>query len=136
MKRKRWSVTEHKPASATWRNPPPCGYCRKRTYPRRRDARRALRHLYPGDAGRGMDIYRCPHGGRGWHLGNHNIWPTWSEQTGAPIDCDGCPAVIHIGRPVAHLHGRQLCADRGDQAEHAAITADRNRTQPGEEESA
>jgi hypothetical protein len=138
VKRKRWSISEYRPASASWQSPSPCGYCRKRSYPDRRSARRALRALYPDAVGTQMNAYRCPNGGTGWHLGGRHVWPSWTDNRTAPIDCDRCPTVIHIGRPVAHLHGLRLCADCGDQAEHAAITADRNRDtdQQEEEESA
>lgn len=123
MKRRKGFFTERQPASSVWRNPPRCGYCRKRRYPSRRDARRALRALYPADAGQHMGAYRCPSGGDGWHLGGRRVWPSWANNTGAPVDCDRCPTVIHIGQPVAHLHGLHLCLDCGDHAEHDAISA-------------
>lgn len=133
MKRRRWSPSEYRSASASWQNPARCGYCRKRTYPSRRDARRALRALYPNAVG-DMHPYRCDHGGSGWHLGSRHVWPSWTDNTtGNPIDCDRCPTVIHIGAPVAHLHGHHLCLDCGDQAEHAAIARDHQHEQQEEQ---
>lgn len=125
MRRKKWSISEHRPASATWQSPSRCGYCRKRTYPSRRAARRALRALYPADAGARMGAYHCPSGGTGWHIGHRDVWPSWTD-TAHPLPCDRCPNTIHIG-PVAHLHGHHLCPDCGDAAEHAAIAAERER---------
>ena len=112
-----------------WKNPLPCGYCRKKAYPSRRVARRALRALYPADVGAVMDIYRCPHGGTGFHIGHHDRkppeparWPTWND---SDLDqpCQQCPGHIAAGEPVAWLHGAALCIDCGDRAEQEAITA-------------
>lgn len=136
MKRRKGFFTERQPASALWRNPPACGWCRKRRYPSRRDARRALRNLYPGDAGQHMGAYRCPSGGDGWHLGHRTVWPSWSLQTCAPRPCDRCPQTLHIGAPVAHLHGLRLCLDCGDHAERQAITAERDPATTDQEASA
>lgn len=134
MKRRTGQFTERQPASVAWRNPGHCGYCRKRTYSSRRDARRALRRLYPHEAGQAMGAYHCPSGGTGWHLGHRAVWPSWTDNTTTPTPCDRCPTVIHIGQPIAHLHGHRLCLDCGDHAEHAAIAADRNRTTHQQEE--
>lgn len=135
MKRRKGWFTERQPASVAWRNPPACTHCRKRTYPDRRTARRALRRRHPADAGQAMSVYHCASGGDGWHIGHRAVWPSWTDNTTAPITCDRCPHTIHIGQPVAHIHGHRLCLDCGDHAEHAAI-ARRHDTERQEEESA
>lgn len=49
-----------------------CGYCRKRAYPSRRLAKKALRVFYPGDVGEAMSVYRCTAGGTEWHFGHRD----------------------------------------------------------------
>ena len=46
-----------------------CGYCRKRSYPSRAEAKRAVRLLHPGQVGE-ITVYRCADGGSGWHIGH------------------------------------------------------------------
>lgn len=127
MKRRRWTPSHTRAARFTWQAPQPCGYCRKRSYPTRRAAKRALRALYPDQVGHAMAAYPCAHGGHGWHLGHRDVWPSWTDAT-TPHDCDRCPTRIHIGDPVAHLHGHHLCHECGDRAEHAAIAHERQNT--------
>lgn len=56
-----------------------CGYCRKRSYPTRAEAKRAVRVLHPGQVG-ALYVYRCGEGGTGWHIG-HPHTPDTDEET-------------------------------------------------------
>lgn len=67
-RKRRKPPEQTKPNAAT-----SCRHCRKKSYPTRRDAKAALRRLYPGDRGLAMHAYRCGNGGDGWHLG-HRTW--------------------------------------------------------------
>lgn len=135
MKRRRRTPPDTRHARGTWRNQPTCGYCRKRAYPDRAAAKKALRALYPDQRGTRMGVYHCAHGGNGWHLGHRHVWPSWTDAH-HPTTCDRCPTLIHIGRPVAHLHGLHLCLDCGDHAEHQAIAAETDTHDTGQQESA
>lgn len=127
--RRRWDTAPaHEEGETRWRNPPGCGYCRKRAYATRRAARQALSALYPGQCGAGMNVYRCAFGGPGWHLGHRRPgsvdpeWPTWTDAV-EDVGCSGCTQTVRVGEPVAWVRHEPHCFDCGDLAERQALAS-------------
>jgi hypothetical protein len=121
---RKWDVIPRIPERYRWSRRPPCGYCRKRRYASRADAKKALRSIFPAEVGDSMCVYRCPKGGE-WHIGHRSNercteWPDWTEAD-TERRCLRCSAVIPAGDPVAWLRGIAMCLDCGDAAEQAAL---------------
>lgn len=104
-----------------------CEPCGKKLYADRRAAKHALRVLYPTERGRSMNVYPCPAGGDGHHIGHRPgsrtppTWPIWND-TREQRRCDWCDRTIHFGEPVGWLDdGAGVCLDCGAEAECEAI---------------
>lgn len=74
MSRGRHNKTWERPDQGEWNlySAERCPFCRKKAYPSRRIAKRALRVFYPASRGVEMTVYRCDRGGQGWHLGHRD----------------------------------------------------------------
>lgn len=104
------------PSSANWGT---CVHCGKRGWLTRREAKAALKRIYPGQF-QEMQVYKCSEGGNSFHHG-HRVPERFRDSDLS--SCRHCHRQIHRVAPEFWVHEDERAECGLTDVEHGVLTA-------------